>query len=367
MASDDINNTTTLNKLKQWFATSPSSPDEEHNSYHNFSTPSSTNNISNTPKKKASDDKKEAMRTKSLDVNGFDESLLNEEEKALANGDNDDGEMGDVELRRVDNIAAVIHKPKRRDGEKPNLSQPIPGTEEEERVMGQCAFFYNEDHNGEATTSHRINGTDDYHQSHPHYRAQRLNPRAMAHAIKTRAKRQWTERRYRRRLRQSQFQPPHHPNDANSTGQQSHRVDEFTYELTTEHRQAFLAAHAALNGKLANEYGRNRHAIRKQFGYYDDVDYDLELGEQCGADGEGQEEIRADLTKSSLAIRGGLIRLPTDNVRLVCDPQLQPGILRLSASSNPSRWRRRWPPSGESGGTIISWRWPACATWPRST
>ena len=334
-SEDNNNNAKTLNKLKQWFATS--TPDEA-DSYHNFSTPNSSKHEGNgggaNNKKKASDIKEGGIRKQSLDANGFDESLLNEEEKAIANDDNDDGGMGDVELGHVDNIAIAMHQnPKRRDWESPNLSRPIPGTEEEERVMGQCGFFYNEENqNGEAITSHRINAIDDTEDEnlgpHPHYRARRLNPRAMAQAIKTRAKRQWTERRYRRRLRQSQFQP--YPNDANnSTGHQSHRADEFTYELTTEHRQAFLAAHAALNGKLANEYGRNRHAIRKQFGYDYDIDYDLELGEEYGTEGEGQDEIRADLTRSSLAIRGGLIRLPTDNVRLVCDSHLQPGILSI--------------------------------------
>ncbi|KAL7532106.1 hypothetical protein ACHAXR_004436 [Thalassiosira sp. AJA248-18] len=175
-------------------------------------------------------------------------------------------------------------------------------------------------------------------------------------AIKTRAKRQWTERRYRRRLRQTQLgmRSPQSWNDELGVQQpplsqrgQSHRAeDEFVYELTTEHRQAFLAAHAALNGRFANEYGRNRHAIRKreQFGYEyegDNLDYDLELeqhdnnnGEAGGGGGgggqQGQEgEIRADLTKSSLAIRGGLIRMPIDNVRLVCDAHLQPGILSI--------------------------------------
>lgn len=75
-------------------------------------------------------------------------------------------------------------------------------------------------------------------------------------------------------------------------------MDEFTCEPT-----------AALNGKLANEYGRNRHAIRTQeFGYEYDVDFDLDPEEgNCGGKG-GAEEIRADLTKSSLDIRGGLIR-----------------------------------------------------------
>ena len=48
------------------------------------------------------------------------------------------------------------------------------------------------------------------------------------------------------------------------------------------------------------------------------------------------EEIRADLTHSSLAIRGGQIRLPTDNVRLVMDAQLQPGILSVECMGRES-------------------------------
>ena len=32
------------------------------------------------------------------------------------------------------------------------------------------------------------------------------------------------------------------------------------------------------------------------------------------------------VTRSSLAVRGGLMRPPADDVRLVCDPRPQPGI-----------------------------------------
>mmetsp|Transcript_8592 Transcript_8592/g.13995 ORF Transcript_8592/g.13995 Transcript_8592/m.13995 type:complete len:421 (+) Transcript_8592:126-1388(+) len=232
--------------------------------------------------------------------------------------------------------------------------------EEEERVMGECSFFYDMDKINEdeiaatATTTpdsglrHRTPGTDPpptqedddesegyFEQQRPHYQNRRvLHPRAMAHAIRTRAKRRWTERRYRRRLRQSQLGLPRHswskhrtPNADDDDNDSQAEADEFAYELTTEHRQAFNAAHAALNGKIADEYSRNRHAIRKQeFGY--DVDHDLDLEEE-DAGGNGAKEIRADLTKSSLAIRGGLIRTPTDNVRLVSDQQLQPGILSI--------------------------------------
>lgn len=209
--------------------------------------------------------------------------------------------------------------------------------------MGQCSFFYDMDnHDNETTTtpkpSHGIPAADPqptndeeslgyFQHGRPRYRNRRLNPRAVAHAIKTRAKRQWTERRYRRRLRQSQLQFGGDGGEINGA-RSSYREDEFTYELTKEHRQAFHAAHSALNGHLANEYSRNRGAIRKQFGYDYDLDHDLEL--QTSGEGEGEEdEIRADLTKSSLAIRGGQIRMPVDNVRLVCDNQLQSGILSI--------------------------------------
>ena len=43
--------------------------------------------------------------------------------------------------------------------------------------------------------------------------------------------------------------------------------------------------------------------------------------------GEGKRYV--PILQSDHWIRGGQIRLPTDNVRLVCDPQLQPGILSI--------------------------------------
>ena len=58
---------------------------------------------------------------------------------------------------------------------------------------------------------------------------------------------------------------------------------EFTYELTTDHWQAFNAAHAALNSKLANEYELTQNVIHKQeFGYEYDVDYNFDLLEDDG-------------------------------------------------------------------------------------
>mmetsp|Transcript_14110 Transcript_14110/g.20031 ORF Transcript_14110/g.20031 Transcript_14110/m.20031 type:complete len:346 (-) Transcript_14110:55-1092(-) len=158
------------------------------------------------------------------------------------------------------------------------------------------------------------------------YQNRRINFRA----ITSRAKRTWTERRYRRRLRQSQFIPPNNNTIAETDGMNEHSSptsaaapSSFHYELTSEHRYAFAAAHAALNGKLANEQYRNRHANLREDGYDNDLQFDIEQSNNT------EEEVRADLTKSSLAIRGGLIRLPVDNVRLVCDEHLQPGILSI--------------------------------------
>lgn len=321
IASEENNgDTTALNKLKQWFTPSASSE------------PSSTTTDNN--------------ESNANDYRNFD--------SPNPNNDNGRNGGGDVELGHVATGSSSTKSTSERAWRKSNSSQqsPLPGTEEEERVMGECSFFYNMDNHfdDDITTkqpSHRIPATatatateeceDGYfEQKHPHYRNRRVNPRAMAQAIKTRARRQWTERRYRRRLRQSQLDLPYHSwngqqqSEINNLQQQSH-AEEFMYELTTEHRQAFQAAHAALNGKLANEYGRNRYAIRKQFGYEYDIEYDLELAQidhDASLSGTGgPDEIRA--AKSSLAIRGGLIRLPIDNVRLVCDPQLQPGILSI--------------------------------------
>ena len=353
--------TAALNKLKQFFGAKSSSgrPTEDASDYQNFASPNRVDSSSSSMNRNNAQEN-ERIRSISLNnTNGYDESLLNEEEKGQWTNE----ERGDVELCNAKDPT------KRRAWGKPNTTQHAT-TEEEERVMGECSFFYN-NHDETMNPSHRIPGTESqtnneedderYFEEQPNnvhnYKTQRLiNPRAMANAIKTRAKRQWTERRYRRRLNQSSqlettpyglYESNHGNNNSQrlnngdssnqslSYSQQRRRhqvVNEFQYELTTEHRHAFQVAHAALNGKIANEYGRNRHAIRKQYGYDDyDVEYDLELAQE-DADARspgGGEEIRADLTKSSLAIRGGQIRLPTDNVRLVCDPQLQPGILSI--------------------------------------
>ena len=206
-------------------------------------------------------------------------------------------------------------------------------TNDDEEVIGKCSFFYNNapiSNEEDECYFDQLSTIEQYHRQ----QRGRLNPRAMAQAIKTQAKRQWTERRYRRRLRQSTqlgTTPYSIYNESTNTNGSNH--DEFQYELSEEHRNAFVVAHAALNDQTSNEYTRNRHAIRKQYGYdnYNFSDeYDLELAQDDEPTSPGRDEIRADLTKSSLSIRGsGLIRLPADNVRLVCDSQLQPGILSI--------------------------------------
>jgi len=209
-------------------------------------------------------------------------------------------------------------------------------TTDDEEVIGKCSFFYN---NAPISNEEDDSYFDQLSTIEQYHRKQRgrLNPRAMAQAIKTQARRQWTERRYRRRLRQSTQlgTTPYsiYNESTNTNGLSSSQHDEFQYELSEEHRNAFAAAHAALNDQTSNEYTRNRHAIRKQYGYdsYNFSDeYDLELAQDDEPTSPGRDEICADLTKSSLSIRGsGLIRLPADNVRLVCDSQLQPGILSI--------------------------------------
>ena len=57
----------------------------------------------------------------------------------------------------------------------------------------------------------------------------------------------------------------------------------------------------------------------------DDGDPSAAAAAAATADAEGGGG-RGLVTRSSLAMRGGLIRPPADNVRLVCDLQLQPGI-----------------------------------------
>ena len=233
-----------------------------------------------------------------------------------------------------------------------NNRRKLQYNDEEEYVMEKCSFAYGSDSPEKYKSPHAIPSIDhqysnegkhdDEHDNNRviddeenqeyfgrNYQNRRINPKAMAHAITSRAKRTWTERRYRRRLRQSQFIPPSTAADTDdvnghsSTSPTSVAPSSFHYELTSEHRYAFLAAHAALNGKLANEQYRNRHANLREDGFDNDLQFDIEQANN------GEEEVRADLTKSSLAIRGGLIRLPVDNVRLVCDEHLQSGILSI--------------------------------------
>jgi len=207
-------------------------------------------------------------------------------------------------------------------------------TDDDEEVIGKCSFFYN---NAPISNEEDECYFDQLSTIEQYHRQQRSRLKHVAQAIKTQAKRQWTERRYRRRLRQSTQlgTTPYsiYNESTNINGSSSSNHDEFQYELSEEHRNAFAAAHAALNNQTSNEYTRNRHAIRKQYGYdnYNFSDeYDLELAQDDEPTSPGRDEIRADLTKSSLSIRGsGLIRLPADNVRLVCDSQLQPGILSI--------------------------------------
>lgn len=208
---DGGNTTTALTKLKQWFSTTtttaPSSPptagihDEEHghptesstiaHEYHNFSPPKSEKKKSvgdGGAASKSPPPATEIVRKISLDDYGFDESLLDEEEK-----DEGDAEVG--------------HR-KRRAWGKPS-SNAGTAAEEEERVMGECSFFYDMDKINEDeisttaatadshTKSHRISGTDPpskeeddeeskgySEQKRPHYRngrvrwtSSRANPR----------------------------------------------------------------------------------------------------------------------------------------------------------------------------------------------
>jgi hypothetical protein len=210
--------------------------------------------------------------------------------------------------------------------------------DDEECVVKTCSFAYGSPEkkhkllhkivNDENYNHRGIDEEENQEYFSIDYRNRRINPHAMAHAITSRARRTWTERRYRRRLRQSEFIPPsnntasENGDDINSNTHSYSPIEapsSFHYELTPEHRYAFLAAHAALNGRLANEQYRNRRE--------DDFDHDLQF--DLGHVNDSDEEVRADLTNSSLAIRGGLIRLPVDNVRLVCDEHLQPGILSI--------------------------------------
>eukprot|EP00970_Alexandrium_tamarense_P011983 scaffold2667_cov196-Alexandrium_tamarense.AAC.4 len=376
--------------VKKWFSSSPppttttvpsksnTEDDEEveHDYYHrnrdddsdDFVPPNSafTNNNDRLHQKQhGKKGQGRVVHKSSLDGNDYDESLLDNGDLELGfaargsydktgsvpdggDGGNDDfrNEGGNGKHKFQYKSGRGSRTTRRKQSQQRNQHM----YEEEQRAMGECSFFYDGMDNGidddvdAKTRPHSIphveeeeyaaddkeNGYFRQENAHHHYRNRRVNPRAMARAITSTAKRQWMERRYRRRLKQSTFDPPSSSRwNANNMPQAPHQLQEqesSSYELTTEHRQAFLAAHAALNDKLANEFSRNKHAMRMaDYGYDIDLDLDLNLTEER----HGKEEIRADLTKSSLAIRGGQIRLPQDNVRLVMDSALQPGILSV--------------------------------------
>jgi hypothetical protein len=346
-----------INEVKKWFAASADEPVD-----HDYIIQHAVDSIGSALKSnKASARAAEIKQMKSLDGNDYDSSLL----------EHDTGEDLEMSRQRSSTYDETIG---RRSADTrndcPNEFDTNEGgdgkskfkyangwgnnktrnrTDDELRVMGECSFFYDGMDNEEShSPSHQVTGVvqdaDEkdigyFREGHPHkyHRTRVINPRAMAHAISSSARRQWTERRYRRRLKQSTFAPPQsmwnnrHPQQqqAETPQCQMEPAELPTYELTKEHRQAFIAAHSALNDKLANEYSRNKHAINiVEYGYDLDVDLDLNLA----VDDDQKEEIRSDLTKSSLAIRGsGQIRLPIDNVRLVMDSHLQPGILSVES------------------------------------
>mmetsp|Transcript_28081 Transcript_28081/g.66936 ORF Transcript_28081/g.66936 Transcript_28081/m.66936 type:complete len:482 (+) Transcript_28081:91-1536(+) len=287
------NDTNALNKLKHWLSSRTTDEEDEPNcqSYVNADIDSDEKKEDRQPKVSL-EARSVISCAPSLGDGTFDRSLLTRDERI-------DCSDGDVEFGTARSAR------KRMFGKE----KPLPGTEVEERVMGECSFFYSTmDDNGERQTT---------------------RGRKVSGAV-SRVKREWTERRYRRRLRQSHFgnqQPSWYGETASEIRNGSRSPNDSTQENPTpEHRQAFLAAHEALNERYDNEFDRNRFAIRKQAGYEDQIDLDLVLENEI----EGEEnEIRADLTLSSLAIRGGLIKLPQDNVRLVHDPHLQPGILSV--------------------------------------
>ncbi len=358
MSQDDTNSVVSLKNIRKWFSSS-SSPGKDldnacNGDYHKFGSQNHDRSIEVKDRAVLESNKNNTKYT--LNDNDYDESLLNNNRRNL-------GQKIRITSPWVkQSIGAVHHSP------------ILVGTEEEERVMGECSFFYNNmDDTHMILSQQRMPGTRSIVQSlqgrneneqeeddhlehsqdlHHHYhdRTRRLDPLTLSNAIKTRAKRQWTERRYRRRLRQSQLGMVSFDGTAggenmlsksnNSHGRSRRRLlrvrrddSSTSFWHTKEHQRAFLAAHSALNGKLAYENGHNNNQ-RRNTSYEYDIDnddyYDLELAITQDEDAEdGGESTRAYVTKSSLAIRGGLIRLPTDNVRLVCDPTLQPGILSI--------------------------------------
>ncbi|KAL3810017.1 hypothetical protein ACHAXA_006132 [Cyclostephanos tholiformis] len=232
----------------------------------------------------------------------------------------------------------------------PTLVNPAC-TEEEERIMDECSFFYYS--NMDEGTTNRIvrergHGVYDYSRD-----------------VQTRARRMWTERRYRRRLGQTYEARYHRDDHDRGLGMTNDDDDETIHanarrirlrrrpsdpgggetsfahhDLAEEDRRAFVAAHRVLNGD--EYYVASSRGGRIGPGY--DIEYDLELAERDGKDastmgdgdggGSGGERL---VYRSSLSLRGGLIRLPADNVRLVCDPWLQPGILSIEARDVPGK------------------------------
>ena len=288
------NDTNALNKLKHWFSSRTTDEVDEPNcqSYVNAD---SDEKMEDRQPKVSLEARGVSSCATSLDDGTFDRSLLTRDERI----DGIDGSDGDVEFGTARSTR------KRMFGKE----KPLPGTEEEERVMGECSFFYStmDDNERQTTRGRRVSG-----------------------AV-SRVRREWTERRYRRRLRQSHFgnqQPSWYGEAAFDVrnGRSRSPNGSTRKNQAPEHRQVFLAAHNALNERYDNEFDRNRFAVRRQAGYEDQIDLDLVLENEIEVE---ENEIRANLSLSSLAIRGGLIKLPQDNVRLVYDPHLQPGILSI--------------------------------------
>jgi hypothetical protein len=305
-----------INGVKKWFSSSTTAcgtGDIEHDYHRNedHTEPwSKLRKASNRP------------RNVSLGDNNYDESLLD-------NKTNGDLEMGRRRAASPDGSVGRRNADTRDDcsNEDPDANEGGDGkhkfkycnggwgskgsskvADDELRVMGECSFFYDGMDNEESISpSHRIPGSEHnkekengyFQEGHPHkyHRARVVNPRAMTQTITSTARRQWTERRYRRRLKQATFVPPvsiwkqrHHQHHNDQATSEDHHEPP-AYELSTEHRQAFLHAHAALNEKLANEYSRNKHAINiAEYGYDIDIDLDdlnLSVDDQ-------KEEIRAE-------------------------------------------------------------------------
>ena len=341
-----------INAVKQWVSSSTNANvyDESTGDEYHRDVVDNIESALNSRKNTSTIEAKQSGRKMSLDDRGLDESLLDDElPQDSETGRRRSSTYDDAVVRC--NIDANDKAPECNEGGDGKSkfkytngnwnNRTRSKTDDDLRVMGDCSFFYGDMGSEENPSPPRKishehdeeseNGYFDKGHLSKYHRARVVNPRAIAQALSSSARRQWTERRYRRRLKQSTFKPPQswdqrrRPTESSQFDQQ---LELPTYELTTEHRQAFQAAHAALNEQVANEYSRNKHAINLvEYGYDIDIDLDLNLT----IDDNQQEEIRSDLTKSSLAIRGGQIRLPVDNVRLVMDSHLQPGILSVES------------------------------------